>query len=186
MIEATENSMKLSVVRIVILIAVTISSTASQFLQSTSAAPRPGSERVTIPGSPAAICSKPDLVPEKIQLELISRTSPHRGRVRITGIVRNVGSKTFISNPALRNRSYVALQELTTARKLLVGQQYFQNLRPGQDVKVVFEKDWDTRASALPSKYVLLIAANADYGCQPHSFDSLQRSSTDINALFSP
>jgi hypothetical protein len=177
--------MKLSVVRIVILIAVTISSTASQFLQSTSAAPRPGSERVTIPGSPAAICSKPDLVPEKIQLELISRTTPHRGRVRITGIVRNVGSKTFISNAALPNRSYVALQEWTS-RKRLVGQQYFQDLRPGQDVKVVFEKDWDTRSSALPSKYVLMIAANADYGCQPHPFDSLQRSSTDINALFSP
>jgi hypothetical protein len=174
-------------VKIATLIAVTISSAASPVTQSILAAPPPGGG-VTVPGSrPGAICSGPDLAAKEIKFQVIRRTSKFAGRVRITGIVRNVGTKAYISSPGQQN---VILYEVDGTKRL-VGDKPFQNLRPGQEAKVVFERDWSA-SNEFPPKYVMEIGFDLDIfldgnlnndDCDP-SNNKLERQGEAINALF--
>jgi hypothetical protein len=180
--------MKHTFVKITTLIAVTISSAASLVMQPTLAAPPPGSGGATVPGSrPGAICSGPDLVAKEIKFQVIRRTSKFAGRVRITGIVRNIGNKPYISNP---NQQGVSLYEVDGTRRS-VGDKTFQNLRPGQEVKVVFERDWSA-SNEFPPKYAMEITFDPDIRNDGNlnnddcnlSNNTLERDGAAINALF--
>jgi hypothetical protein len=180
--------MKLPIVKIATVMAVTISSAASLVLQPTLAAPPPGSDGDRIPDTrPSGICSGPNLTAKEIKFQVIRRTSQFAGRVRITGIVRNTGNKPYLSNA---NQQGVSLYEVNGTKKL-VGDKTFQNLRPGQEVKVVFERNWRS-SDEFPPKYLMEITFDPDIRNDSNinnddcdaSDNSLERPGENVNALF--
>jgi len=135
----------------------------------------------------------PDPAVEKIDFTIISRTSKFSGRVRISGVVKNIGLEPYISGP---NQQAVYLYEGPmggTAR--LVAQKKFQNLNPGQQVIVTYERNWDAASPSegeFPPSYKVIIAYDPDIRLDgnPKNDDcninnnQKERSGADINALF--
>lgn len=135
----------------------------------------------------------PDPAVEKIDFTIISKTSQFVGKIRITGVVKNVGLAPYISGP---NQQAVHFYEVPiggTAR--LVAQKKFQNLNPGQQVIVTYERNWHASSPAegeFPSSYKVIIVYDPDIrlDSNPKNDDcninnnQKERSGADINALF--
>ncbi|MDI1472665.1 MAG: hypothetical protein QMD43_07235 [Thermodesulfovibrio sp.] len=135
----------------------------------------------------------PDPAVEKIDFTIISKTSQFSGKVRITGVVKNAGLAPYISGA---NQQAVYLYEIPmggTAR--LVAQKKFQNLNPGQQVIITYERNWNASSPAegeFPPSYKVIIAYDPDIRLDgnPQNDDcnvnnnQKERSGTDINALF--
>lgn len=106
----------------------------------------------------------PDLAAQQIQFQLIRRNSSFRGVVRITGVIRNVGLVAYNSGLG-QQVAYLYEQQLGVSTPRLVAEQPFQNLVPGQEVRVSFERDWNGSSPAegeFPPIYKLLIGYDPD------------------------
>lgn len=135
----------------------------------------------------------PDPAVQAIHFNLLHRTTRFRGRVRVTGIVRNQGTAAFQSTP---NQQIVALYEhVPGGRPRLVAQRPFQNLAPGEEVQVIFERDWYSASPAegeFPPTYLVTITYDPDIYIDgnPHNDDCrtgnnrMERSGAEINAMF--
>lgn len=130
----------------------------------------------------------PDPAARQIDFQLIQRTNQFNGRVRITGVVRNVGRAAYESNPG-QQIAYLYENER------LVAQRSFQNLTPGQEVRVVYVRDWNISSPAegeFPPTYKLIIGYDPDIAIDgnPRNDDCnlnnnrRERSGEDIRALF--
>lgn len=132
--------------------------------------------------------SCPDPATTKIKYELIRRISPTQGRVRITGVVKNIGSQYTSGS----NQQGVLLYELHPGgvAPRAVKDQAFQNLAPGQEVTIVFERDWSA-SDEFPPDYAIQLTYDPDITIDgnPRNDDCnlrnnrFQRRGSEINAL---
>ncbi len=135
----------------------------------------------------------PDPAVQRIDFAIVSKTSQFSGKVRITGVIKNVGLEPYISGP---NQQAVYLYEGPMGGKAnLVATKKFQNLNPGQEVKVIYERNWHASSPAegeFPPSYRVLISYDPDIRMDgnPKNDDcninnnQMERSGTEINALF--
>jgi hypothetical protein len=138
--------------------------------------------------------SCPDLAAQQIQFELIRRSSPFRGFVRITGVIRNVGLVAYSSRPG-QQVAYLYEQNPGEGAPRLVAERPFTNLAPGREVRVSFERNWDGSSPAegeFPPTYKLLIGYDPDIyqDGNPKNDDcnrtnnQRERSGSDINSTY--
>ncbi|GAQ94575.1 hypothetical protein TAGGR_1759 [Thermodesulfovibrio aggregans] len=142
---------------------------------------------------PIPVPKCPDLVAEKIEFTIVSRTGKFSGKVRITGVVKNAGSEPYISGP---NQQAVHLYEfIPGGSPRLVAKKNFQNLNPGQQITVTYERNWDAASTSegeFPSSYRVVIVYDPDIRMDgnPKNDDcnlnnnEKERSGADINRLF--
>ena len=116
------------------------------------------------PGLLSRAC--PDPAAYEIQFQIVRRdpSSRFRGRVRITGIVKNVGSKTFIAG---RNQAKAYLYEMPpgSSSGAIKAQREILNLAPGATMMLTYERDWNSSSPAegeFPPSYRLQILLDPD------------------------
>lgn len=120
----------------------------------------------------------------EIQFRLIEKRTKFSGRVQITGVVKNRGTLAFESRP---NQQAVHLYE----GNRLVARQAFQNLAPGQEVRVSFTRNWST-STEFPPVYKVMVIYDPDIrldGNEKNDDSNLRNNQTSrpgeqINALF--
>ena len=106
-----------------------------------------------------------DPAADEIRFEIVRRDSQFRGRIRITGVVKNIGNKAFQSGP---NQAAAYLYQLPpgiTTGGTLVAQQSFTNLPVGATVNVSWERDWNSSSpneGEFPTSYRLVIVYDPD------------------------
>ncbi|MGZ5441349.1 MAG: hypothetical protein ACXW5U_05515 [Thermoanaerobaculia bacterium] len=101
-----------------------------------------------------------DPAAQSLTFQIISRGA-HRteGRIRITGVVKNVGDAVFQSDPRQAN---VALYETSPgARGTVRAQQGIARLEPNHTITLDFERDWSI-STEFPPTYSLLITYDPD------------------------
>lgn len=127
---------------------------------------------------------QPNPAAVRIDFSLVEQTSDTTGRVRIVGVIENLGSGTFSSSAGQQN---VHLLEGTTE----VASTDFVMMETGDFVMVTYERDWDT-SNEFPPVYRVAItydpdifidgnAANDDCAT---SDNALERDGAEINSLF--
>ena len=129
-----------------------------------------------------------------IKFKIVSRTSQFKGRVKITGIVKNIGDQPYIDTRGgagviqlFRNKQF------TTAN--LVAKAPLKDLKPGESQSVSFIRNWNSSSpneGEFPPTYYLNIGYDVDItmdGCETNDDKRLNnnrkhRSGMDINKLF--
>jgi hypothetical protein len=108
---------------------------------------------------PQPVCIDPAAV--EIRYSIVNRVSNTQARIRVTGIVKNIGNKAFSSGPG-QAKAY--LYELPQgAPERIVAQREILNLPVGGIINLVFERDWSTSAMAeFPPSYRLMISLDPD------------------------
>ncbi len=131
-----------------------------------------------------------------IRFEIVRRDTQFRGRVRITGVVRNIGNAAFTSNPGTQQAS-AQLYEVpagATSGGTLRAHTNFNALAVGGTVTVSYERDWNSSSPAegeFAPSYKLMIVYDPDIRLDgnPNNDDcnmsnnTRQRSGTEINAM---
>lgn len=82
-----------------------------------------------------------------------------RGKIRITGEVKNVGNAAFESDP--RQASAQLLEERPGVRAEMKAQQNIARLNPGQSINLNYDRAWDV-ATEFPPKFILMIVYDPD------------------------
>lgn len=131
-----------------------------------------------------------------IAVALISKTGPSTGRVRITGIVKNLGNAAWIATSPSHRLQMVLAQKNSEARQDGVPVQpaiAIQQLSPGQQYRIDFQTDWDVAASTSYPRFMVYFFDSGKIGTQPAPrrdcrSDNNRREITaaDINKLFQP
>jgi hypothetical protein len=148
------------------------------------------------PGPLTAAC--PDPAAFEIRFQIVRRDSQFRGRVRITGVVKNVGAKAFVSGP---NQAKAYLYQLppgvpcpSATGGTIVAQQEIRNLAPGATMELNFERDWNSSSPSegeFPNCFRLLITYDPDIymdsnkdndDCNQNN-NKKDRSGTEINDM---
>jgi hypothetical protein len=111
------------------------------------------------PKLPVKECRDP--AAQSLTFRIISKDSLHptQGRIRITGVVKNIGNVAFESDP--RQASAQLLEESPGARAVVKTQQNIARLEPNATITLNYETSWDT-AREFPPKYVLLLSYDPD------------------------
>lgn len=135
----------------------------------------------------------PDPAAHEIRFQIVRSYTQFRKRIRITGIVKNVGKQAFVSGP---NQASAQLYEipLGAASGRMVAQRAFQNLAPGATISVSYERDWNSSSPSegeFPPNYKLIITYDPDIYMDANkqnddcgrNNNTKQRSGTDINAM---
>ncbi len=129
-----------------------------------------------------------------IKFKIVKRTSQFRGRVRISGVVKNVGTEQYIDP---RGRSGVI--QLFRAKRFttdnLVASAPLRNLKPGKTQTVSFVRNWNSSSpneGEFPPTYYLNIGYDPDIlqdSCPTNDDKRLgnnrrERSGKGINDMF--
>lgn len=137
----------------------------------------------------------PDPAAYDIRFQIMKRTDKFKGRVRITGIVKNIGRKPFKPGP---NQATAYLYEMPPGASTggtLVAQKVIRNLIPGETLLLNYERDWVSFSSPegeRPPTYRLEVSCNTDVykDANPDNDDCTQknnkkeRSGSEINNMF--
>ena len=140
----------------------------------------------------------PDPAAVEIRFQIVRRDSQFRGRIRITGVVKNIGGKAFIAGP---NQAKAYLYQLppgvpcpNATGGTIVAQREIRNLAPGATLLVSWERDWNSSSPSegeFPSCYRLLITYDPDIymdaskdndDCNQNN-NKKDRSGTEINDM---
>jgi hypothetical protein len=140
----------------------------------------------------------PDPAAHDLQFRIVRRTSQFAGRIRITGIVKNIGSKAFNSGP---NQAKAYLYELpagvppaSATGGRIVAQREIRNMPPGATINLSYERNWNSSSPAegeFPNSYRLLISYDPDIymdgnedndDCKQNN-NKKDRSGTEINDM---
>jgi hypothetical protein len=145
--------------------------------------------------APASIaCADPAA---DIETTLISKTGPATGRVRITGVVKNLGTATWIATSPSHRLRMLLLQQDSEARPqgnpvqppIAIAQ-----LSPGQQFRIDHQMDWDTRQSTSYPRFIVKFSDSGRIGAYSKRYhpdcrtDNNRKEVTaaDINKLFGP
>jgi hypothetical protein len=137
----------------------------------------------------------PDPAAYDIRFQLVKRTDKFRGQVRITGIVKNIGRKSFKPGPKQATAYLYEMPPGTSTGGMLLAQTAIRNLIPGETLLLIYERDWNSSTSSegkLPPTYRLEISFNTDLykDTNPDNDDCSQmnnkkeRSGSEINNMF--
>ena len=140
----------------------------------------------------------PDPAAVEIRFQIVRRYSQFKGRIRITGVVKNIGGKAFIAGP---NQAKAYLYQLppgvpcaNATGGTIVAQREIRNLAPGATLLVSWERVWYSASPSegeFPSCYRLLITYDPDIymdasknndDCNQNN-NKKDRSGTEINAM---
>jgi hypothetical protein len=135
----------------------------------------------------------PDPAATEIRFSIVRSYTQFKKRIRITGIVKNIGRQPFVSGP---NQASAHLYEmpLGSSSGRLVAQRAFRNLNPGATVQVFYERDWNSSSPSegeFPPNYKLLIVYDPDIymdankkndDCNQRN-NKKERSGVDINSM---
>lgn len=142
--------------------------------------------KAPITKTPVGPC--PDLAAQAIDFRLVTRKTQFEGMVEIVGIVKNISTAAYESRPGQQS---ALLYEGTR----LVKQQNFQNLMPGQELRLSYTRHWNSSSPAegeFAPTYKLWLSFDPDIrldgnpkndDCRATN-DRRERSGADINALF--
>jgi hypothetical protein len=103
-----------------------------------------------------------DLSAAAINFSVVSCTDKYHAVVKIEGVVKNVGTINYTSGAG---QQAALLYENRGGRPVLVATKVFQNLTPGQEVRVEFTRNWYKGSPAegeFPPTYVLIISYDPD------------------------
>lgn len=131
-----------------------------------------------------------------IELALISKSAPGSGRVRITGVVKNLGTATWTATgPSHHLQAVLARQDAGTQPegKPVQPAIAIRELAPGQQYRIDYQTDWDTGGKA-PPRFILRFFEVGRIGARPDNYrpdcraDNNRKEITaaDINRLFQP
>jgi hypothetical protein len=111
----------------------------------------------------------PDPAAVELRFQIVRRYSQFKGRIRITGVVKNIGAKAFIAGP---NQARAYLYQLPSGVPCpnatggtIVAQREIRNLAPGASLPVSWERDWNSSSPSegeFPNCYRLLITYDPD------------------------
>ena len=152
-----------------------------------------GAEAADGSSVPASItCADPAA---NIELALISKTGPTTGRVRITGVVKNLGTATWIATSPSHRLQMVLTQQDSEANPLGNPVQppiAIAQLSPGQQFRIDHQMIWDTSKSTSYPRFIVKFSDSGRIGAYPARYhpdcrtDNNRRevTSADINKLF--
>ena len=150
----------------------------------------------------------PDPAARAIEFSILSRTTARSGRVRIEGVVRNIGREVYQSGPNMNSK--VQLWQIGAGAPRLVAEKSFTSLLPelvnapssaafaSASVRARFERDWDSRSPNLgefpPTYRLVIVYVGTGAGNGPGSSGQpddcnlrnnvKERSGADINSMF--
>ncbi len=140
----------------------------------------------------------PDPAAVEILFQIVRRYSQFRGKIRITGVVKNIGGKAFLSGP---NQAKAYLYQLppgvppaTATGGTVVSEKEIRNLAAGAVLNLSWERDWNSSSPSegeFPNSYRLLITYDPDIymdgnedndDCNQNN-NKKERSGTEINDM---
>jgi hypothetical protein len=198
--------MNLSIRKLAIALAVTISSATNLFVQSNPVFARPTIDPVPgvtdglfnggLTGDRSCLAASiPDLAAQEIKYTLLRQDSRYRGRVKVTGVIQNVGRRQYVQAAGsaqiltLAESNDTSVSPSLSSFRTIRGRQRISNLAPGEKMEISYEMDWIT-SNEFPPVYEAKISfvetagrrvANPD--CNT-SNNRIQRDSEPVNALF--
>jgi hypothetical protein len=99
-----------------------------------------------------------DLSTTAIDFSVVSCKDKFNGTVKIEGVIKNTGGLAYTSGA---DQQAVFLYEDNGGRPRLVATRAFQNLTPGQEVRVSYTRQW-YKGTEFPPKYILIIGFDPD------------------------
>jgi hypothetical protein len=154
-----------------------------------------GKEMVVKPGD---LHIRIDLAAQKIRFKIVKRYGQYHGRVRIIGVVKNIGAGAFIAAP---NQAKAYLYQMPLAVPCaspingdIVAQRSIENLAVGATIELSYERDWRSTSQAegeFPHCYRLLIKFDPDVYNDANEYNNdgnptnnkKDRSGADINGM---
>ena len=132
-----------------------------------------------------------------IEIALVSKTGPTSGRVRITGIVKNLGSAAWTATSSTHRLQMVLAQKNSDAHPNGAAVEppvAIAQLAPGQQFRIDHQIDWEVKAKASYPGFVVHFSNVGRIGAAPASLhldcraDNNRKEITpaDINRLFGP
>jgi hypothetical protein len=132
-----------------------------------------------------------------IELALISKSGPAAGRVRITGIVKNLGTVPWAATSPSHRLQIVLAQRNSRAQPEGEPVQpaiAIRELAPGQQYRIDHQLDWETAKHASYPRFVVRLSDSGQAGAPPAAYSLDCRSANnrkeitaaDINRLFQP
>jgi hypothetical protein len=152
-----------------------------------------GAEAADGSSAPASItCADPAA---DIEMALISKTGPTTGRVRITGVVKNLGTATWVATSPSHRLQMVLTQQDSEANPLGNPVQppiAIAQLSPGQQFRIDHQMIWDTSKSTSYPRFIVKFSDSGRIGAYPARYhpdcrtDNNRKEVTpaDINKLF--
>lgn len=144
-------------------------------------------------GAPASVtCADPAA---NIELALVSKTGPTSGRVRITGIVKNLGTATWVAtSPSHRLQMTLTRRDSETGSpdNLVQPPIAIAELSPGQQFRIDHQIDWSLGKNAAYPRFMVKFSDSGKVGAYPARYqpdcraDNNRKEITaaDINKLF--
>lgn len=134
-----------------------------------------GKQPIPRPKIPTRIVLCRDPAAQSLTVQILSR-GPHttEARIRITGVVKNVGNRIFESDP---RQALVDISETHPgARATIKAQQNIARLAPNETITLNFELAW-LASSEFPPTYALMITYDPDIYIdgKPNNDDCNQR-----------
>ncbi|GAB4514127.1 MAG: hypothetical protein Tsb0026_19280 [Sulfuricaulis sp.] len=132
-----------------------------------------------------------------IELALISRSGPNAGRVRITGIVKNLGNAAWTATSPSHHLQMVLARKDAGAQpegEPVQPAVAIRQLTPGQQYRIDYQADWDTDRKDSQARFIVRFFDSGEIGARPASYrpdchsDNNRKEITaaDINRLFQP
>jgi hypothetical protein len=143
------------------------------------------------PGVITRVCPDPAAV--EIRFQIVRSYTQFKKRIRITGIVKNVGGKAFNSGPN-QAKAYLYEVPIGASSGRIVAQREIRTLAAGATMQLVYERDWNSSSPSegeFPPNYRLQILydpdiymdANKDNDDCNQNNNKKERSGTEINAM---
>jgi hypothetical protein len=150
--------------------------------------------------APGGLHIRMDLAAYEIRFEIVQRYSQYNGRVRITGVVKNIGAGAFSAGP---NQAKAYLYQMffgvicaQATNDDIIAQRSIDNLAVGATIELSWESDWHSTSQVegeFPPRYCLLIRFDPDVYNDANEYNNdgnpnnnkIDRSGADINAMFS-
>jgi hypothetical protein len=142
-----------------------------------------------IPHPPGPLFTCPDPSAARMDLAVVRRDpSGWSGRVRITGVVKNVGSAPYVSGA---NQQIVSIYQVQNNHNVLVATRAFGNLAVGEETTIVFETEWYA-PNEFPPSFRMMIVYDPDIRLDGNpknddckmSNNTRERTGAEISALF--
>lgn len=154
-----------------------------------------GAEAADGSSAPASVsCADPAA---DIEVALISKTGPTTGRVRITGVVKNLGTATWTATSPTHRLQMVLTQKDSEARPQGHPVQppvAFSQLAPGQQFRIDHQMNWDKSKSTSYPRFIVKLSDSGQIGAYPTQYhpdcrtdnNHKEITAADINKLFGP
>jgi hypothetical protein len=195
--------MNLSIHKIAIALAVAISSGTNLIIQPNPVLAKPAIDPIpSVTGGLTGdrLClagSVPDLAAKEIKYTLLRKDSVNTGRVKVTGVIQNVGRRPYVQVPGsvqmltLAESNDSSISPSLDSFRTIRGSQRISNLAPGEKMEISYETNWIT-SNEFPPVYEIKISFLETAGRRVVNPDCntannrIQRASEPVNALFTP